>query len=100
MRSRSYAILKIFEFPVIVKALRTGRIGSLTSARHLASKVGPRSVSVELQNKIISALERREIRVQDIDYYVDQGEKLPAVELVVLESVSGGPNEGPETGWE
>ena len=51
-----YAILKIFEFPVIVEALRTGRMSSsLTSARHLASKVGPRFVSVELQNKIISA---------------------------------------------
>jgi|GEM_PF-5959903 len=95
-----YAILKIFEFPVIVEALRTGRISSLTSARHLASKVGPRSVSVELQNKIISALEKREIRVQDIDYYVDQGEKLPTVELEVLDGGAGGPKASPETGGE
>ncbi len=74
-----YAILQIFDFPVIVAALEEGRISSLTTARHLAAKARPKNLSEENQRKIIDALASREIRVQDIDYVMDHEDKLEAL---------------------
>lgn len=73
-----YAIKKIFDFPLIVEALKTGKI-ELSNAIHLSKIVSSKEVAEDLQTKAILAFEAGTLKRADLEYFIDRKGEVPVV---------------------
>ncbi len=67
-----YQILKIKEYPTIIEALEKEVIKSLKAARELAALFNSRGIPEDLQRKAIAALQEDQIKLENMEYFLDQ----------------------------
>jgi ParB/RepB/Spo0J family partition protein len=88
-----YAIKNIFKFPLIVEALKTGRI-KISDAIHLANRTSSKDISDELQGKAILAFEAGTLKRSDLDYFLDRKGEMPAGPTSSAENPTGPKEKG------
>ena len=67
-----YSVLKINDVPLVVEALKANTLSSIRAARDLASIVSSKRIPEDLQAKAIAALAAEEVKLTDIQFFIDQ----------------------------
>lgn len=67
-----YSILKIGQFPLVAAALEQEKISSIRAARDLAGTFSSKGTPPEVQERAIAALVAEEVKLTDIQFFIDQ----------------------------